>query len=73
MGAEDFPYFVNDQGIPSVYWSVGGTSKEDMEAQANGGPQVPSHHSPFFKVDADGSVPFAVESTVLALLKLMPK
>lgn len=73
MGAEDFPYFVNDQGIPSVYWSVGGTSKEDMDAQGNGGPQVPSHHSPFFKVDADGSVPFAVESTVLALLELMPK
>lgn len=73
MGAEDFPYFVTDQGIPSVYWSVGGTLKEDIEVEKNGGPQVPSHHSPFFKVDADGSVPFAVESTVLALLELMEK
>lgn len=73
MGAEDFPYFVTDQGIPSVYWSVGGTLKEDIEAAKNGGPAVPSHHSPFFKVDADGSVPFAVESTVLALLELMKK
>lgn len=71
MGAEDFPYFVTDQGIPSLYWSIGGTPKADMEAEKNGGPAVPSHHSPFFKVDADGSVPFAVETTVLALLELM--
>ncbi|MFT5674550.1 MAG: amidohydrolase [Paraglaciecola sp.] len=73
MGAEDFPFFVSGQGIPSVYWVVGGTPPADMQAAKNGGPAIPSHHSPFFKIDADGSVPFAVESTVLALYELMGK
>ena len=73
MGAEDFPFFVTGQDIPSVYWSIGGTPKAAFDAQAKGGASVPSHHSPFFKIDADGSVPFAVETTVTALMELMPK
>jgi amidohydrolase len=73
MGAEDFPYFVSGLDIPSVYWVVGGTPPADMQAAENGGPVIPSHHSPFFKVDPDGSVPFAVETTVLALYELMGK
>ncbi|MGQ8364346.1 M20 metallopeptidase family protein [Glaciecola sp. 1036] len=71
MGAEDFPYFVHEHNIPSVYWSVGGTPKADFEKAANGGPAVPSHHSPLFKIEPDGSVPFAVETTVTALLDLL--
>lgn len=73
MGAEDFPYFTTEPKIPSVYWSVGGTPKAIMELAKNGGPAVPSHHSPFFKIDPDASVPQGVSSTVLALLELMPK
>lgn len=73
MGAEDFPYFVSGLDIPSVYWVVGGTPPSEMQAAENGGPAIPSHHSPFFKVDPDGSVPFAVETTILALFELMGK
>lgn len=73
MGAEDFPFFVTGHDIPSVYWSIGGTPKASFDAQAKGGPAVTSHHSPFFKIDADGSVPFAVETTVAALTELMPR
>jgi hippurate hydrolase len=72
MGAEDFPFFVGEDNIPSLYWIVGGTPKADIEAAKAGGPPVPSHHSPFFKIDPDGSVPLAVESTVTALMALMP-
>ena len=71
MGAEDFPYFTTDPYIPSVYWNVGGTPKEDFEMEKNGGAAVPSHHSPFFKIDPDQSVPLSVRSTVIALMELM--
>lgn len=73
MGAEDFPFFSTDPDIPSVYWSVGGTPAEDFEWAAAGGPPVPSHHSPLFKIAPEPSVTRGVESTVVALLELMGK
>lgn len=73
MGAEDFSYFITDPLIPSVYWIVGGTSPEDIKEEENGGMPVAGHHSPFFKVDPNKSVPVGVESTVLALMELMGK
>ena len=71
MGAEDFPFFSTDPDIPSVYWAVGGTPAEDFEWAEAGGPPVPSHHSPLFKIAPEPSVTRGVESTVLALLELM--
>lgn len=73
MGAEDFPIFTSDPPIPSVYFSVGGTPKSDIEAEATGGEQVPSHHSPFFRISPEPSIKAGVEATVLALLDLMEK
>ncbi len=71
MGAEDFPFFTVEPDIPSVYWSVGGTPQTDWDAAAAGGPPVPSHHSPLFKVEPESSVTTGVESTIVALLELM--
>ena len=71
MGAEDFPFFTQDPEISSVYWAVGGTPQEDFDAEAAGGPPVPSHHSPLFKISPKPSVTAGVESTVLALKTLM--
>lgn len=73
MGAEDFPFFTTDPYISSVYFSVGGTPKEDFERAAAGGPPVPSHHSPLFKITPAPAVKNGVKATVLALLELMPK
>ena len=73
MGAEDFPFFTVDPDIPSVYWGIGGTPKEDFEWAAAGGPPVPSHHSPLFKISPEPSVTRGIESTVVALLELMGK
>ncbi|MCA9174542.1 MAG: amidohydrolase, partial [Planctomycetales bacterium] len=53
MGAEDFPFFTTNPPIPSVYFSVGGTARGDIDAEAAGGAQVPSHHSPFFKIEPE--------------------
>ena len=73
MGAEDFPYFTTDPAIKSVYFSVGGTPKEDFERAKAGGPAVASHHSPLFKVSPEPAVKNGVEATVHALLDLMAK
>ena len=73
MGAEDYPFFTTDPYIPSVYFAVGGTSKADLEAAMNGGPPVPSHHSPLFKIEPQPSVTTGVEATVEALLHLFNK
>lgn len=71
MGAEDFPFLTTDPYIPSVYWAVGGTPAEDFERAAAGGPPVPSHHSPLFKITPEASIRTGVESTVVALLELL--
>ncbi len=71
MGAEDFPLFTVDPDITSVYWGIGGTPQEDLDAEEAGGPPVPSHHSPLFKIAPEPSVRAGVESTVVALLELM--
>jgi len=71
MGAEDFPFFTQDPEISSVYWAIGGTPQEDFATEAAGGPPVPSHHSPLFKISPEPSVTAGVESTVLALMALM--
>jgi amidohydrolase len=73
MAGEDFGYFSIDPIIPSVFWRVGGTPKEELEREAAGGPPVPSHHSPQFKVAPEPSVTIGVESTVVALLELMQR
>ncbi len=71
MGAEDFPFFTSDPEIPSVYWQIGGTPQADFDRESAGGPPVPSHHSPLFKIAPEPSVRAGVESTVVALLELM--
>ncbi len=72
MGAEDFPYFTTDPAIPSVYFAVGGTPLEDIEAARKGGAPVPSHHSPLFKITPKPAVVTGTTATIHALLELMP-
>lgn len=71
MGAEDFGFFTMDPYIPSVYFRVGGTPKEDFEREAAGGPPVPSHHSPLFRISPEPSIKAGVEATVLMLKDMM--
>jgi len=72
MGAEDYPFFTTDPNIPSIYWEVGGTPQEDFDAMANGGLSVGGHHSPLFKIEPEPAVRMGVDSTVRAMLELMP-
>ena len=73
MGAEDFPFFTLDPHIPSTYFSVGGTPQADFDRARAGGPPVPTHHSPLFKIEPEASVTLGVEATVLSLRKLLQK
>jgi len=72
MGAEDFGFFTTDPYIPSVYFAVGGTPQQAFDAAKRGGPAVPTHHSPVFKIAPEESVTLGVEATVIALEELMP-
>lgn len=72
MGAEDFAYFVRtEEQVPGVYFSVGGTAQADLDAEEAGGPPVPSHHSPFFKIEPEPSVRAGVEAMTVAVLELL--
>ena len=72
MGAEDFAYFVGtEHKVPGTYFDVGGTSQADLEAEAAGGPPVPSHHSPFFRIEPEPAIRAGVEAMTLAVLDLL--
>jgi amidohydrolase len=72
MGAEDFAYFIQpEHGVPGFYFSVGGTPQAAIDAAKNGGPPVPSHHSPFFKIDPEPSIRLGTEAMTTAVLELM--
>jgi amidohydrolase len=74
MGAEDFAFFVmTDEKVPGAYFSVGGTPQAEIDAEAAGGPQVPSHHSPFFKIEPKPSVTMGTEAMTVAVLELLGK
>lgn len=72
MGAEDFAYFVQtDHNVPGAYFTVGGTSQADLDAEKDGGPPVPSHHSPFFKIEPRPAVTSGVQAMTAAVIDLL--
>jgi amidohydrolase len=72
MGAEDFAYFVEpSHGIKGYYFAVGGTPQAAFDAAEAGGPPVPSHHSPLFKIDPEPSVRLGAEAMTVAVLELL--
>lgn len=74
MGAEDFAYFVRtEHRVPGVYFSVGGTPQAALDAEKAGGPPVPSHHSPFFKIEPEPSIITGVHAMTVAVLELMAR
>jgi hippurate hydrolase len=72
MGAEDFAYFVQPElGVPGFYFSVGGTPQAAFDAAKAGGPPVPAHHSPLFKIEPEPSVRLGTEAMTVAVLDLL--
>lgn len=74
MGAEDFAYFVRTkEKVPGAYFSVGGTPQAELDAAAAGGAPVPSHHSPFFRIEPEPSVTRGIEAMFTAVMELAGK
>ncbi len=72
MGAEDFPYFTNvEPPIPGLYFQVGGTPWEAWEAARDGGDPIPSHHSPFFRIEPQPAITTGTEAMTVAVLELL--
>jgi amidohydrolase len=72
MGAEDFAYFTRSTPpVPGFYFSVGGTPQAELDAEAAGGPAVPSHHSPFFRIAPEPSIKAGVKAMTIAALELL--
>ena len=72
MGAEDFAAFIEPKyGIKGYYFAVGGTQQAAFDAAAKGGPPIPSHHSPLFKVDPQAVVTTGATAMTAAVLDLL--
>ena len=74
MGAEDFAYFVDPKlGVPGYYFAVGGTPQAAFDAEKAGGPPVPSHHSPLFKIAPEPAITLGTEAMVMTTLELLKR
>ena len=72
MGAEDFAYFVApNTDVPGVYIAIGGTPRDVWEAAENGGPPIPAHHSPFFRIEPRESITLGTEAITVMVLDLL--
>ncbi|KQN00458.1 amidohydrolase [Sphingomonas sp. Leaf25] len=72
MGAEDFAAYVQpDTRVKGYYFAVGGTPARDILAAQNGGPAVPSHHSPLFKVAPEPAIVTGTIAMTAAVLDLL--
>lgn len=72
MGSEDFAYYAAPEtGVKGFYFHVGATPQADFDAAAAGGPPVPAHHSPLFKVEAKPGVINGTIALTAAALDLL--
>ena len=70
MPSEDYSVFI-EQGVPSLYFSLGGADpKKYVESQAEGA-MLPSNHSPFFAPDADLAIHAGIKAEVAVLRNLL--
>jgi len=68
--SEDFSVF-EAQGIPGIYFSLGGADPKKLAEAKASGTQLPSNHSPLFAPDVDPSLHTAITSEVAVLRNLL--
>ncbi len=72
MGAEDFAYLIGpDTKVRGYYFAVGGTPAADIAAARAGGPPIPSHHSPLFRIAPEPAIVTGTIAMTAAVLDLM--
>jgi metal-dependent amidase/aminoacylase/carboxypeptidase family protein len=65
--SEDYSEFVN-AGVPSMFFNIGVYEPERVAAARNGGPPLPSNHSPLFAPVPKPTIETGVEAMTLAVL-----
>jgi len=68
--SEDYAFFV-EQGVPSLYMSLGGADPQKYAESKKSGNQLPSNHSPYFAPDVDPALHSGIKAEVAALRNLL--
>jgi len=66
--SEDYSEFVNAGMVHSVYFAIGGYTKDTLDRYAAQGKQVPVNHSPLFAPDHTSAIRTGIEVLTLAVL-----
>jgi amidohydrolase len=69
-GSEDYSVFI-EQGIPSLYFSLGGANPEKFAAAQAAGTTLPSNHSSLFAPDLDLALHTGITAEVAVLRNLL--
>jgi hippurate hydrolase len=68
--SEDYSVFI-ENGIPSLYFSLGGADPRKYAESKNGGETLPSNHSPYFTPDVDPALRTGIAAEVAVLRNLL--
>ncbi len=68
--SEDYAFFV-EQGVPSLYFSLGGANPEKYAQAKAAGVMLPSNHSPLFAPDVDTALRAGITAEVAVLRNLL--
>ncbi|HEY6767680.1 MAG TPA: amidohydrolase [Candidatus Sulfotelmatobacter sp.] len=68
--SEDYAYFV-EQGVPSLYFSLGGANPDKFAKAMVAGAALPSNHSPLFAPDVDPALRTGIIAEVAVLRDLL--
>jgi len=68
--SEDYAFFI-EQGVPSLYMSLGGADPQKYAESKSTGIMLPSNHSPYFAPDVDPALHTGIEAEVAVLRNLL--
>ena len=69
-GSEDYSVFI-EQGVPSLYFSLGGADPQKFAEAKAAGTTLPSNHSPFFAPDEELALRTGIAGEVAVLRDLL--
>lgn len=70
MPSEDYSVFI-EQGVPSLYFSLGGAAPQKLAETKAAGTMLPSNHSPFFTPDVEPALRTGIKAEVALLRNLL--
>ena len=68
--SEDYAFFI-EQGVPSLYLSLGGADPQKYAESKTSGVMLPSNHSPYFAPDVDPALHSGIKAEVAVLRDLL--